>query len=188
MEKQKVINTKKTVIAALFFGALTLGYAQTTPTPGDSVKVETTQAQTSAQNPAIESLKTQIASNPNDTAALVKLATAYQDAKDSPNALATWKNISTLLPDWAPGYYSQANIYQRMKDDANAKMSYEKYISTVKPEELEANKKNLAYAEFYVAFNLKDSNKEEAKQHIAKSLKYDPMNADAMKLSTFLNQ
>ena len=188
MEKLKVINTKSTVIAALFFGAISLGHAQNTMVSSDSTKAKTTEAQATTQNPEIDALKKQIVTNPNDTAALVKLATAYQNAKDLPNALATWKNISTLLPDWAPGYYSQANVYQRMKDDANAKISYEKYISTVKPEELEANKKNLAYAEFYVAYNLKDSDKEQAKQHIAKSLKYDPMNADAMKLSTFLNQ
>ena len=201
MEKQKVINTKKTVIAALFFGAVSFGYAQTKKMPADSAKVGTTakvetnakvettaKIEATGQNPAIEALKTQVAANPNDTATLVKLATAYQDAKDLPNALATWKNISTLLPDWAPGYYSQGYVYQTMKDDANAKAAYEKYISAVKPEELEVNKKNLAYAEFFVAYNLKDTDKEQAKQHIAKSLKYDPMNADAIKLSTFLKQ
>ncbi|SFI53343.1 Tetratricopeptide repeat-containing protein [Halpernia frigidisoli] len=183
-----MINTKKAVIATLFFGAVSFGYAQTTTMPSDSAKVETAQTQTASANPEIDTLKKQVATNANDTAALVKLATAYQDAKDLPNALATWKNISTLLPDWAPGYYSQGYVYQSMKDDANAKTAYEKYITSVKPEELEANKKNLAYAEFFVAYNLKDTDKESAKQHIAKSLEYDPMNADATKLKTFLNQ
>lgn len=183
-----MINTRKTVVTALFFGAVSFGFAQTTTMPSDSSAVKTTEVQSTAATPEITALKTKVAANPNDTATLVKLATAYQDAKDYTNALATWKNISTLLPDWAPGYYSQGYVYQSMKDDANAKAAYEKYIAAVKPEELEANKKNLAYAEFYVAYNLKDSDKEQAKQHIAKSLKYDPMNADAMKLSTFLNQ
>jgi hypothetical protein len=32
-------------------------------------------------------------------------------------------------------------------------MAYEKYIATVKPEEVEQNKKNLAYAYFYIAFS-----------------------------------
>ena len=185
MKKLIMTNTKRATISALFFGAITFGYAQTA-TPSDSTKVQTTQTQT-AQSPEIAALKAKIAANPNDTESLVNLATAYQNAKDLPGALATWKNISTLLPDWAPGYYSQGYVYQSMKDDANAKTAYEKYISTVKPEEIEASKKNLAYAEFFVAYSYKDSDKEKAKQHIAKSLEYDPMNADAMKLKTFLN-
>ena len=96
--------------------------------------------------------------------------------------------MSTLLPDWAPSYYSQAYVYQTMKDDANAKMAYEKYIAAVKPEEVEANKKNLAYAHFFVAYKLQETDKELAKQQIAKSLVYDATNEEAVKLSTFLNQ
>ncbi|MBF8458329.1 hypothetical protein IV494_14190 [Kaistella sp. G5-32] len=186
MKKESVINTKKALVAALFLGAVSFGYAQT-----ESVATETAataQVQGTQQNPAIEALKKQIEANPNDTEAIVKLATAYQDAKDWNGALETWKKMATLLPDWAPSYYSQAYVYQSMKDDANAKMAYEKYIAAVKPEELEANKKNLAYAHFFVAYQLQKTDKEQAKQHIAKSLTYDPMNAEAMKLSEFLKQ
>lgn len=188
MKKVKGINTRKVVLSALMFGAVSFGYAQTTTPAKDSTVVETVETATMQQNPAIEALKKQVAANEKDTEALVKLATAYGESKDWANALATWNNISTLLPDWAPGYYSKAYVYQSMKDEANAKMAYEKYIATVKPEEMEANKKNLAYAEFYVAYNLKDSDKAEAKLHLAKSLQYDPTNADAVKLGTFLNQ
>ena len=186
MKKESVINTKKAIVAALFFGAVSFGYAQTENAAAETVA--TTQVQGTQQNPAIEALKKQIETNPNDTDAIVKLATAYQDAKDWNSALLTWKKMSTLLPDWAPSYYSQAYVYQTMKDDANAKMAYEKYIAAVKPEEVEANKKNLAYAHFFVAYKLQETDKELAKQQIAKSLLYDATNEEAVKLSTFLNQ
>ncbi|MDN3692823.1 hypothetical protein QWZ06_11310 [Chryseobacterium tructae] len=66
-------------------------------------------------------------------------------------------------------------------------MAYEKYIAKVKPEEVEENKKNLAYAYFYIAFAEQQSDPNKAKQHIAKSLQYDPNNQDAIKLSKTLN-
>lgn len=185
MKNIKVMNTKNFFIAAFFMGAVSFGYAQDTLSTTQTAEVQT---RTSSQNPAIDGLKKQIATNPNDTEAIVKLATAYQDTQDWTNALATWKSMSTLLPDWAPSYYSQAYVYQSMKDDANAQTSYEKYIATVKPTELEANKKNLAYAHFFVAYKLQETDKEQAKQHIAKSLQYDPTNAEAVKVSEFLNQ
>lgn len=188
MKKERVINTQKAVIAALFFGATTFGYAQDTTQATDTVATATEQVQTTQQNPVIDTLKKQIEANPNDTEAIVKLATAYQDEKDWTNALATWKKMSSLLPDWSPSYYSQAYVYQNMKDEDNAKMSYEKYIATVKPEEVEASKKNLAYAHFFVAYKLQETDKEQAKQHIAKSLAFDPMNAEGLKLSEFLKQ
>ncbi|WP_027376806.1 tetratricopeptide repeat protein [Kaistella palustris] len=187
MKKEKVNMKTRALAAAAFFGALSFGYAQNT----DSAKaLEQTEAavQTAAQNPAITALKKQTEANPEDTEALVKLATAYQEAQDWTNALGTWQRISKLLPDWAPSYYSQAYVYQNMKDEANAQASYEKYIAAVKPEELEANKKNLAYAHFFVAYKLQESDKEAAKQHIAKSLEYDPTNAEALKVSEFVNK
>ena len=187
MKKERVINTQKAVIAALFFGATTFGFAQDTiPTQENAPASE--QVQTAQQNPIIEALKKQIEANPNDTEAIVKLATIYQDEKDWTNALATWQKMSTLLPDWAPSYYSQAYVYQNMKDEANAKTAYEKYIAAVKPEEVETSKKNLAYAHFFVAYKLQESDKEQAKQHIAKSLQYDASNEEAINLSKFLNQ
>ena len=188
MKKVNVINTKKVIVAAVFFGAFNLGFAQTDSAASDNVVVAKTQIQTSTGNPAIEALKKQVTTNPNDTEALVKLATTYQDSKDWTNALATWNTISTLLPDWAPAYYSKAYVFQTSKDDANAQIAYEKYIAAVKPEELEANKKNLAYAHFFVAYKTQETDKEKAKQQIAKSLEYDPTNAEAIKLSAFLNQ
>ncbi|QDP84588.1 hypothetical protein FNJ88_03135 [Chryseobacterium sp. SNU WT5] len=189
MKKVKVINTQKAVIAALFFGAVTYGYGQNTLGTKDTIKVEeTAPVEASQQNPTIEVLKKQVEANANDTEALVKLATAYQDTQDWNNTLATWTKITTLLPDWAPAYYSKAYVYQTMKDEENAKKEYEKYIVTVKPAELEANKKNLAYAHFFVAYQLQKTDKEQAKQNIAKSLQYDAANEDAIKLNALLNQ
>ncbi len=180
----KMANVK---IKNLFLGLILVGSAgfinaQTTQT--DSIN---NTAATSQANPTIEGLKKQIEANPKDAESLAKLAAAYQEASDWTNAIDTWKKISVLLPDWAPSYYSQAYAYQATKDDANAKIAYEKYIATVKPEEVEQNKKNLAYAYFYIAFAEQQTDPAKAKEHIAKSIQYDPTNEDAIKLSKALN-
>ncbi|MBB6370301.1 tetratricopeptide repeat protein [Chryseobacterium shigense] len=182
--KMVKVNIKNLFLGLLFAGTAGFANAQTTQT--DSAN---NAAATTAQkgNPTIDGLKKQIEANPKDTDALAKLATAYQDASDWTNAVDTWKKISALLPDWAPSYYSQAYAYQSAKDDANAKLAYEKYIATVKPEEVEQNKKNLAYAYFYIAFAEQQSDPTKAKEHIAKSIEYDPTNQDAVKLSKTLN-
>jgi tetratricopeptide (TPR) repeat protein len=179
--KMTKIKIKNLFLGLMLIGTAGFATAQTTHTGEVST---TTQA---ATNPAIEGLKKQIEANPKDTESLAKLATAYQEASDWKNSVETWKKISVLLPDWSPAYYSQAYGYQSAKDDANAKIAYEKYIATVKPEEVEANKKNLAYAYFYIAFAEQKSDPNKAKEHIAKSLQYDPTNQDAVKLSTALN-
>lgn len=180
------INIKNLFLGLILVGSASFVNAQTTQT--DTANSTTTAAAaTQSGNPTIDGLKKQIETNPKDTDALAKLATAYQEASDWTNAVDTWKKISVLLPDWAPSYYSQAYAYQSAKDDANAKASYEKYIATVKPEEVEQNKKNLAYAYFYVAFAEQQSDPTKAKEHIAKSLQYDPSNQDAVKLSKALN-
>lgn len=181
--KYKIMKMSK--INSLFLGLILAGSVSL-------VNAQTTQPETSAAtsqtaNPTIEGLKKQIEANPKDTESLAKLAAAYQDASDWPNAIDTWKKISVLLPDWAPSYYSQAYAYQSAKDDANAKIAYEKYIATVKPEEVEQNKKNLAYAYFYLAFTEQQTDPNKAKEHIAKSIQYDPTNEDAVKLSKTLN-
>ncbi len=176
---------KMSKINSLFLGLILAGSvglvnAQTT-------QPETSTATSQSTNPTIEGLKKQVEANPKDTESLAKLAAAYQDASDWTNAIDTWKKISALLPDWAPSYYSQAYAYQSAKDDANAKLAYEKYIATIKPEEVEQNKKNLAYAYFYIAFAEQKTDPNKAKEHIAKSIQYDPSNEDAVKLSKALN-
>lgn len=181
--KMTRMNSKHLFLSILFLGTAVFTNAQTTQ--ADSAVNATMNTQ--AGNPTIDALKKQIETNPKDTDALAKLAGAYQEAADWTNAVDTWKKISVLLPDWAPSYYSQAYAYQSAKDDANAKMAYEKYIAAVKPEEVEANKKNLAYAYFYIAFSEQKTDPGKAKEHIAKSIQYDPTNQDAIKLSQALN-
>lgn len=182
--------TRKLSIAAIFIGATTFGYAQST---NDSTAVSTqaeeqNQMVVQSADPTIDSLKEQLQANPNDTDALVKLATAYQDNQDWTNALKMWNKITTILPDWAPGYYGQGYVYQSLKDDANAKLAFEKYIAFTKPAEVESSKQNLAYAHLFVAYQMKDSDKRSAKQHIAKALEYDPNNQDAVKLNEYLSK
>ncbi|UOU97292.1 hypothetical protein MUU74_12420 [Chryseobacterium daecheongense] len=183
--KMAKINVKNLFLGLMLVGGVSFINAQTTQT--DSTQNNTAVANQTTSNPTIDALKKQIEANPKDTESLAKLATAYQEASDWTNAVETWKKISALLPDWAPAYYSQAYAYQSAKDDANAKLAYEKYIAAVKPEEVEQSKKNLAYAYLYVAFAEQKSNPAKAKEYIAKSLQYDPSNEDAVKLSKALN-
>lgn len=139
-------------------------------------------------NPQIEALKKQVAANAQDSDALYKLATAYQDAKNWNGAIVTWQKMSTLLPDWAPAYYSLGYAYQQATNNDAAKIAYEKYIATVKPAEVEANKQTLAYAYFAVAYLSKDSDPTKAKDYVAKSLQLDPTYQDAVKLNTEINK
>jgi len=189
--KMTKMNIRTLLLGLMLTGGLGFVSAQTTQTDSTAGTANTTAATTAstaqASNPTIEVLKKQIEANPKDAEALAKLAGAYQEASDWTNAIDTWKKISVLLPDWAPSYYSQAYAYQSAKDDVNARLAYEKYIATVKPEEVEQNKKNLAYAYFYVAFSEQQTDPAKAKEHIAKSLQYDPTNQDAIKLSQALN-
>lgn len=139
-------------------------------------------------NPQIEALKKQVAANAQDSDALYKLATAYQDVKNWNGAILTWQKMSTILPDWAPAYYSLGYAYQQATNNDAAKVAYEKYIATVKPAEVEANKQTLAYAYFAVAYLSKDSDAVKAKDYVAKSLQLDPSYQDAVKLNTEINK
>lgn len=138
--------------------------------------------------PEIEALKKKIVENPQDTDSLFKLATAYQDAKNWNGAVLTWQKMIALLPDWAPAYYSQGYSYQQAGNNEAAKLAYEKFISTVKPADMEANKQTLAYAYFAVAYMSKDSDMAKAKDYVAKSLQLDPTYEDAVKLNAQINQ
>lgn len=139
-------------------------------------------------SPAIEALKKKIVENPSDTDSLYKLATEYQNVQNWNGAILTWGKMISALPDWAPAYYSQGYAYQQAKNNDMAKASYEKFISLVKPAEIEASKPSLGYAYFFVAFMEKDANPEKAKQDVAKSLEYEPTYQDAINLQKALNK
>ncbi|MCJ8153575.1 hypothetical protein MKJ01_07335 [Chryseobacterium sp. SSA4.19] len=139
-------------------------------------------------NPTIEALKQKVAANAEDSDSLFKLATAYQDAKNWNGAIMTWQKMTALLPDWAPGHYSLGYSYQQAGNNEAAKIAYEKYISTVKPAEQEANKQTLAYAYFAVAYMSKDNDLAKAKDYVAKSVQLDPTYQDAVKLNAEINK
>ncbi|SHK65480.1 tetratricopeptide repeat protein [Epilithonimonas mollis] len=178
----------KSLLFGLSFIAANYMTAQTNQTSNDTINNQTAAtAQTSGvSNPEIEGLKQKIAAKPDDTQSLVGLATAYQNASDWTSAIATWNKVTAIIPDWAPAYYSIGYANQSAKNNDGAKMAYEQYIAKVKPEEVDANKQNLAYAYFFIAFLDKESNPEKAKQYIAKSLQYDSSNQDALNLSKSL--
>ncbi|MBQ0152062.1 MAG: hypothetical protein KBS61_04135, partial [Chryseobacterium sp.] len=139
-------------------------------------------------SPAVEQLKKKVAENAKDSDALYQLANAYQEVKNWNGAVLTWQKMSALLPDWAPAYYSQGYASQQAGNNDAAKSSYEKYISTVKPEEVEANKQTLSYAYFAVAYLSKESDLAKAKDYVAKSVKLDPTYQDAVKLNAEINK
>ncbi|WP_175621752.1 tetratricopeptide repeat protein [Chryseobacterium schmidteae] len=139
-------------------------------------------------SPEVEAARKEVAANPESSDALYKLANAYQDVKNWDGAILTWQKMSSLLPDWAPAYYSQGYAYQQKGNNETAKVSYEKFIATVKPAEVEANKQTLAYAYFAVAFLEKDKNPAKAKDYVAKSVQIDPTYQDAVKLNAEINK
>ncbi|MFC0428977.1 tetratricopeptide repeat protein [Chryseobacterium scophthalmum] len=139
-------------------------------------------------SPEVEVARKEVAANPESSDALYKLANAYQDVKNWDGAILAWQKMSSLLPDWAPAYYSQGYAYQQKGNNETAKVSYEKFIATVKPTEVEANKQTLAYAYFAVAYLEKDKDLAKAKDYVAKSLQLDPSYQDAVKLNAEINK
>ena len=139
-------------------------------------------------NPQIEGLKKMVAANPQDTDALFKLANAYQEAKNWNGAVMSWQKMSGLLPDWAPAYYSTGYAYQQAGQSELAKSAYEKFINTVKPSEMEANKEILSYAYFAVAYLVKENDPVKAKDYAAKSVQLNPTYQDAVNLNKQLNK
>ncbi|TXF77805.1 tetratricopeptide repeat protein [Chryseobacterium sp.] len=139
-------------------------------------------------NAQIEALKVKIAANPKDTDALYAMANEYQNLKNWNGAILTWQKMSQLLPDWAPAYYSLGYAYQQAGNNDMAKMSYQKFIDTVKPADMETNRQTLAYAYFAVAYMVKDSDLAKAKDYAAKSVQMDPTYQDAINLNTQLNK
>ncbi|TXH21356.1 MAG: tetratricopeptide repeat protein [Chitinophagaceae bacterium] len=139
-------------------------------------------------NPQIEGLKKMVAANPQDTDALFKLANAYQEAKNWNGAIMSWQKMSGLLPDWAPAYYSTGYAYQQAGKSELAKSAYEKFINTVKPSEMEANKEILSYAYFAVAYLVKENDPVKAKDYAAKSVQLNPTYQDAVNLNKQLNK
>ena len=138
-------------------------------------------------SPKIIEFKKKVIENPQDTDALFNLANAYQEVENWNGAIQSWLKISGLLPDWAPAYYSQGIAYQQAGNIELAKIAYEKFISSVKPAEIEANKETLSYAYLAVAFLVKDTDLVKAKNYVEKSIQLKPDYQDAINLNKQLN-
>ncbi|NAW51277.1 hypothetical protein GNY06_07755 [Elizabethkingia argentiflava] len=142
-------------------------------------------------NPAIESLKKQVAANPDNTDLLYKLATSYQDAQNWGGASSAWSQIVNLLPTWEPGYYSLGYALQKNGNAAGAIVAYQKYadILTAKPAEEQAKAKELLTNSYYnMAALLASTDKLKALEYINKSLEVNPSDADALKLKEKLTK
>lgn len=79
MKFEMLANTKRVLMAAAFFGTVSLASAQTDKkeTAAKAETAVTTQVAVQT-TPEIEGLKKQVAANPKDAEALSKLAVAYQ--------------------------------------------------------------------------------------------------------------
>lgn len=142
-------------------------------------------------NPTIEALKKQSAANPKDADVLVKLGTAYAEAKNFNGAIMTWDKMIALAPTWAYSYYAKGAAYQGMENNAMAEASYQKYIDTVlaaTPAEQEQQKETLSYAYYLVAYFSQQNNMAKAKDYAAKAVQLNPTYQDAVNLSKQLNK
>ncbi len=142
-------------------------------------------------SPAINALKKQIAANPNDVDAIVKLGAAYQEVQNWNGAILTWDKMIALSPDWPYSYYAKGAAYQQMGNNALAEHSYQKYIDTVlskTPAEQDQNKETLSYAYYLVAYFNQNKDLTKAKDYAAKAVQLNPAYQDAVALNTQLNK
>ncbi|WP_434980022.1 tetratricopeptide repeat protein [Daejeonia sp. YH14] len=142
-------------------------------------------------SPAINALKKQIAANPNDVDAIVKLGAAYQEVQNWNGAILTWDKMIVLSPDWPYSYYAKGAAYQQMGNNALAEHSYQKYIDTVlskTPAEQDQNKETLSYAYYLVAYFNQNKDLTKAKDYAAKAVQLNPAYQDAVALNTQLNK
>lgn len=142
-------------------------------------------------NPAIEALKKLVATNPNNSDAIVKLGTAYQDAKNYNGAILTWNKMAAMAPTWEYSYYALGTNYQQLGNNDMAAVNYQKYIDTLltKPAaEQDQNKVTLSYAYYLVAYFAQKSDLAKAKDYAAKAAMLNPDYSDAVNLSKQLNK
>jgi tetratricopeptide (TPR) repeat protein len=142
-------------------------------------------------NPTIEGLKVKVKANPKDADAIVKLGTAYTEAKNWNGAILAWDKMISLAPDWVYSYYAKGSAYQQLGNNDMAETSYQKFIDSVvtKPQaEQEQNKDSLSYAYFLVAFFNQTKNPAKAKDYVAKAVGLNPGYQDAVNLNKQFNK
>lgn len=117
-----------------------------------------------------------------------QLGRAYYQSKDFINADSSFSKVMKLQPDLIMGYLWKAraivqNEVVMKTENWSAKEFYELYISKVKPEEVEKNKKDLVEAYNYLgAYYAKKKDSANTKLNFQKVLELDPTNAQAKKV------
>ena len=142
-------------------------------------------------NPNIEGLRAKVKANPKDADALVKLGTAYTEAKNWNGAVVTWDKMIALAPDWVYSYYAKGSAYQQLGNNDMAEASYQKFIDMVlkKPQaEQDQNKESMSYAYFLVAYFNQTKDIAKAKDYAAKAIQLNPEYQDAINLNKQLNK
>lgn len=118
------------------------------------------------------------------------LGRAYYYSKDFVNADSCFSKIVTAQPEMGLGYLwkAKANVQQDPENKVwKAKEWYEKYISKIKPEDAEKNKKDLIDAYNYLAaYYAKKNDCANTKIYMEKILALDPANAQAKKVKAEL--
>lgn len=142
-------------------------------------------------NPTIEGLKAKVKANPKDADALVKLGTAYTEAKNWSGAVVTWDKMISLAPDWVYSYYAKGSAYQQLGNNDMAENSYQKFIDMVlkKPQaEQDQNKDSLSYAYYLVAYFNQTKDLAKAKEYAAKAAQLNPTFEDAVNFNKQINK
>ena len=110
------------------------------------------------------------------------LTRAYYSSKDYVKADSAASQMIRLKPDLQYGYFwrARANAVQDPNVEGLAKPYYELFISKIKPEEIEKNKKDLSEAYTYLAvYYSKKKDCENSTLYFKKVLEVDPTNAQA---------
>ena len=113
------------------------------------------------------------------------LTRAYYYSKDFINADSSAVQMVKAQPEMGVGYLwrAKANVQLDSKNEKwSAKPYYEQFISKVKPEDVEKNKKDLVDAYTYLAvYSAKQKDCANTKMYFQKVLDLDPANAQAKK-------
>lgn len=123
-------------------------------------------------NATIDALNKQLATKPNDSDALFKLANEYQAVENWKGAAYAWQKLTVELPTWESGFYGLGFAFQKAGDVENAIASYERFVSVLgaKTAEEKANAKETLANVYYNLANLTTSDKERSLQYINKSI------------------
>lgn len=145
---------------------------------------------------AIGLYKSEIASNPDksDLIDVFRLASAYDNAKQYPQADSVYNVILTAKPTYAPGVLARARTNSNMDPDSKkglAKPYYERYIELSKADGADPAKfhSGLIEANYYLGVNelQQNNNKAGASTYFQQVLAIDPSNKDATNALSVIN-